>query len=517
MGIASGAVRIHGRLAAAARAARFALLIALLVARPAGAAPDDSTVGVRSPDGKLATYETVRFDGREYLSADDVSLIYSASKYWRPDLLKMTLRIGTRHVKVTAENRNVVIDERVVHLREPVLFRNGRMYLPLELAAEVLPPLVERYPVEWDGENRILSLGAPGVVLLGTWLNPLPDGVEIVVRPSVRVAAAARRDAGGVLTVLFPEARIGVDSLPSVAGLADDPGIDSLSWAIEGDTAALRIAMRDTLADYRIAREGRPERIVIRLSDSELAPESPKESSDLLILTTPGRAPQRSAVVIDPGHGGADRGSVGAGGLVEKDYVLDLANRIKERLARQYGITARLTREDDTDPPLSRRSEIANEAGGALLVSLHVNGSFLDDVRGTEVYVHAPGRGMETRIEAALEEATRRYEADLVGGVIDQDFRFVPWEAVQVSHRSESDSFARRLLRELEKVKGLDGCGVREGPFPVLAGADMPAVLVEIGYATNAGEERLLLQEETMEGIAAGIARAVRGFSGGGS
>lgn len=391
------------------------------------------------------------------------------------------------------------------------------MYLPFQLVTEVLPALVDAYPVSWNREHRILTLGAPGVVLMGTWLNYLPDGVEVVVRPSVRCDAEAREEEDGSLSILFPGARIAVDTLPSLTEeLTANLGIDSLSWTMEGDTAALRIALSDTLEDFRITREGRPERIVIRLSDTPLFPEGTKESGDLVILTTP--LMQRRAtrqVVIDPGHGGEDHGCSGSAGLVEKEYTFALATMLKNALRQEYGIAAQLTREEDADLPLGRRTEIANESNGVLFISLHVNGSPVENASGAEVYVHSPGRGMDARIESALEEATRRYEADLVGGVIDQDFRFVPWEAVQVSHRGNSDHLARQVLRELGSVRGLVPRGVREGPFPVLSGANMPAVLVEIGFGTSAGDEQLLMQKGTMQGISAGLARAISNFSRG--
>ncbi len=471
-------------------------------------------LNIRYPDGRLEPIETIELDGKEYLSADEVSLLYSASKFWRPDLLKMTLRIGTKHVKVTAENRNVVLDESVIHLLEPVLYREGKICLPVQLVTDFLPSLVEAYPVTWDRDRRILSFGAREITLLGTWLNLLPDGVEVVVRPSIRCETIARVGSDSVLTVLFPGARLAVDTLPVPA---EESLLDSLAWTMEGgDTAALHIMLGDSLGDYRITREGRPERIVIRLSDSRLFPEAVKETGNLAILTTPGaRRGRANRVVIDPGHGGIDSGCSGSAGLLEKEYVLALAVSLREQLGRDYGIAALLTREGDEDLSLSRRAEIANEAGGAVLISLHINGSSAGDVTGAEVYIHSPGSGVAARIESAIEAAARRYEADLVGGVIDQDFRFIPWEAVQASHLRESDRLARHVQREMGKIKGLASRGVREGPIPVLSGADMPAVLVEVGFGTTDEDERLLLQEGTIDRIAGNLARAIDRFAKG--
>ncbi|NNE07803.1 MAG: hypothetical protein HKN20_04495, partial [Gemmatimonadetes bacterium] len=127
------------------------LALALTLAfAPAVARAD---IEVRMPASEPRTFATSEWNGVEYITADDVSLIYSASLYWRPELQKMTLRLGDFHVKVTAENPNVVIDERVIHLGAPVLFREGHMQLPLDFVTNFLPDLCP-YPVLWRPEPR---------------------------------------------------------------------------------------------------------------------------------------------------------------------------------------------------------------------------------------------------------------------------------------------------------------------------------------------------------------------------
>ncbi len=470
---------------------------------------------VRFPDGRIERFDT-RLEGArgEYLTADDVSLLYGASKFWRSDLLKMTLRIGASRVKITVDNRNVVIDDRVIHLREPVLFRDGMVRLPLQLVVEILPDLVTGYAVEWDEGRRLLSIGSPVVVLDDVRLNSVSGGTEMVITPSGKCDVFPRDEAAGI-ALRFPGARPGRSPLPLPA---EGSLVDSLAWSVEGDTAVLQVTTDSAMTDYSVEKEGRPERIVVRLSTEKLLRRGGREKEDLVVLTTPKSvSPPRRTVVIDAGHGGDDPGCAGEQGLVEKDYVLAMARLLRDRLARDHGVTAILTRDGDLDLSLTARTEIANRAGAGLFVSLHVNGSPDRSLSGAEVYVYSPGREVKERVNAVVEEATSRYGSALVGGVIDQDFRFIPWEAVQTSYRGASDKVAGRIVRALKRLDIGVPRGVKEGPFQVLAGADMPAVLVEIGFATSPEDEAVLLDDRMARRIAGALAGAIGGYIGSGS
>ncbi len=474
-----------------------------------------ASIDVRHPDGRIEEVPVIEVGRAIYLSEDVVSLLYSSSKYWRPDLLKMTLRVGDHRLKLTADNRNVVIDERVVRLRDPVLYLDGRLLLPVQLVTDVMPFLVDAYPVVWNREEGLLAFGAPGVSIIETRVNRLVDGVEIVVRPSGPARYQTRENEDGSLFLRFAAARVADQELFYDT---TDSSLRDLFWAMDGDTAVLHIVPSDSLKDYRVTREGRPERVVVRLSDTTLPPDGSESSFALDVLTRPSttRRPIRR-VIIDPGHGGSDPGCSGEGGLLEKDLTLALAERLATELKKNHSIGVVMTREEDLDLSLSARTEFANRNRGDLLISIHLNSSPVSGVAGTEVYVHSSGIGARDRIAAAVEDAQTRFEQEVVGGILDQDLRFVPWEAVQEGQKSGSGRVARRIQKELGSLDGFPARGVKEAPIAVLEGANMAAVLVEIGFLSSGESAGLLRREDVQDRIVRGLARAISGMSKEGS
>jgi N-acetylmuramoyl-L-alanine amidase len=215
-----------------------------------------------------------------------------------------------------------------------------------------------------------------------------------------------------------------------------------------------------------------------------------------------------SRVVLDPGHGGSDRGARGPSGLQEKDVVLDIAHRVAPVLAAQ-GIQVVLTRDDDTFVSLEERTARANAFGADLFVSLHCNASEGRGRRGVESYVLDTNRDEVAARVAAFENATTQTAstelASILGGLRMAD-----------GGRS-SKRLAQLLLRasttavQTKYGDAVDG-GVHAAGFYVLVGARMPAVLFEASYISNATDEQRLGSEEYRQLLADAIANALRAY-----
>ncbi|MFH1277643.1 MAG: N-acetylmuramoyl-L-alanine amidase [Candidatus Eisenbacteria bacterium] len=468
---------------------------------------------MRHADGReerLATRTIGRF---EYVSAQDVSLLFGASLYWRSDLLKMTIRLGESRVKVTADNPNVVIDGKGIHLPAPVLFRDGVLLLPLGLVVNEIAPLSPS-PVRWDREARVLRFGSSSYRVVGVDASRRGDGLEITVRTAGRPAFRDEVGPEGEILIRFPGTQLSVpDSLPAPP---EGGPLEGWSWGISGDTITLLLDPGPSVREWRVARSLRPEGVVVRLGSLPIEDMVGDASGAVEVLTKP--KPEgggRAVIVLDPGHGGADSGCVGAGGLLEKEATLDIALRVGERLRARHGLVAILTREEDVDLSLQRRTEIANGSGGVLFVGLHLNGSPAPNLRGTEVYVLSHGRGARERIQRAVEEATTVYRSEPLGGVLGTELRFVPWDAVQEEHGRAGKSAARLILEELGQVAGFGPRGVREAPAAVLQGANMPALLLELAFLTSPGTEEILQNEEIRSELAVRLADGIARFVGG--
>jgi len=215
-------------------------------------------------------------------------------------------------------------------------------------------------------------------------------------------------------------------------------------------------------------------------------------------------------VVIDAGHGGEDEGAVGPTGLTEKDLVLELASRVATRL-RAEGLRIVLTRHSDVFVPLEARTSIANDARADLFVSIHANASRTRKARGVETFFQA----LEASDEAASEVARRENAAfgagDLQSGVAGP-LPAILGDLMRNDSIRESNEFAKLAQAELSRADGTPSRGVKQASFVVLRGVQMPSSLIEIGFLTNAEDERALRSEARRDAIAEALARAVRTF-----
>ncbi|PKN13505.1 MAG: N-acetylmuramoyl-L-alanine amidase [Deltaproteobacteria bacterium HGW-Deltaproteobacteria-4] len=218
-------------------------------------------------------------------------------------------------------------------------------------------------------------------------------------------------------------------------------------------------------------------------------------------------------IVIDAGHGGKDPGAVGPSGLLEKDIVLSMALLLAEEVKDKLGWDVVLTRNDDTFIPLEERTALANKVGADLFVSLHVNASSNSAAHGVETYYLNFSKNEKAAAVAARENGTTlRAVSDLEQILFD----LMAHSKIQESSRLASDiqhALIIGLTREFGEVKNL---GVKQGPFYVLLGANMPSVLVEAAFLSNPEEETRLAtrkyQVETTRAIIDGL-RAYDGSS----
>ena len=214
-------------------------------------------------------------------------------------------------------------------------------------------------------------------------------------------------------------------------------------------------------------------------------------------------------IVIDAGHGGHDTGSIGPSGLREKDLVLDVSLRLGKLIQERLGAEVVYTRQDDRFINLYERPKIANRAQADLFVSVHANSARQRSPRGVETYYLS-----FTKDSWAMEVASRENAAsdrtvhelqDLLSKIALND------------KIDESREFAGRVHGALygglsESTEGLRDRGVRKAPLVVLIGAQMPAVLAEIGFLSNPTDEKLMKSSKYREQIAEHLYSGIEGY-----
>lgn len=320
------------------------------------------------------------------------------------------------------------------------------------------------------------------------------------------------------------------DSLLSSARLAQNRNNKSrivldLRGAVSFDAFWLDGPVR-LVIDIRAANAPRAERTVLALNPEQLrTPASTQSSAPAQSLDLPEapRAANATAagrlsltralglklerVLIDAGHGGHDTGAIGRGGLEEKDVVLDVALRLGRLVQERLGAEVIQTRTDDTFVPLERRTQIANESGADLMISIHCNSTRSSKVRGIETYylnfTSDPWELSVASLENAAASRSVHELEDLVSKIALE-------EKIE-----ESRDFATKVQSKLhagvsKHSSSIRDRGIRKAPFVVLIGAEMPAILAEIAFISNRNDEALLgktsFRQEVAEHLYSGIA-----------
>ena len=220
-------------------------------------------------------------------------------------------------------------------------------------------------------------------------------------------------------------------------------------------------------------------------------------------------------IVIDPGHGGHDTGTIGPNGLYEKDLVLDVSKRLGKLLQARLGADVVFTRRDDNFIPLETRTAIANQEQADLFVSVHANSSHDPDARGVETYYLN-----FTSSPEALEVAARENAASdkSIHELQDLVKKIALKEKIEESREFASDVQQSLHSGLAAKNPGIRDRGVKKAPFVVLIGANMPSILAEISFISNPGDEKRLrgpdYRQRIAESLYRGISRYVNGLGG---
>jgi N-acetylmuramoyl-L-alanine amidase len=283
----------------------------------------------------------------------------------------------------------------------------------------------------------------------------------------------------------------------------------------------------DNIKDYKIFPLHDPFRIVIDVRGSEVKEkEAPKqvekaeprharrgirkaETPDGSVSLARQLGLNVKRIVIDPGHGGKDPGCFFNGGIKEKDLVLTLAKILAQKVEEELDCEVLLTREKDVFIPLEKRIAFANMHKADLFVSLHINAHRQADVHGLETYFLNMATDERAVLVAARENATSEKSIS--------DLQTILNDLMLNTKISESSKLAYEVQKGImgnvgKKYDDVKDLGVKQAPFYVLIGAEMPAVLVETGFVTNPSERKRLLSKKYLEVMADGIVAGLEGY-----
>ena len=290
----------------------------------------------------------------------------------------------------------------------------------------------------------------------------------------------------------------------------------------------------DNLRDYKIFPLSDPARLIIdvrgdrkteisrlesslssRVMDESPAPaprsvvdESKTERPEKIVKKQPAIAKIRR-VVIDPGHGGHDPGAVGQSGLQEKDVVLSIGLKLREKLKEELGLDVVMTRATDIFIPLEERTAIANKVNADLFVSIHVNAANNRNASGIETYYLNLAKTEKVAQLAAKENGTSLEKVSTLQAILFD--LMANYKLNDSAHLAEEvqKSLVKTTRGKYPETKNL---GVKQGPFYVLVGATMPSILVEAAFISNSTEEAHLKDKTFYDLAAEGILEGMRGY-----
>ena len=336
---------------------------------------------------------------------------------------------------------------------------------------------------------------------------------EPEVQAGTQAGSGAVSGAGSAATgrATAQPARQAANTVAEVAALSQAPTRVAATSGPTSAPVAARVAAPVTRQNRRRQPKQQPEALDSTPATMAQAAQ-PTSDGERSLVRALGLKVNR--IVIDAGHGGHDSGTLGPGGIEEKDVVLDVALRTGKLLKERLGAKVIYTSDDDTFVPLETRTAIANKAQADLFLSIHANSSSEPEARGVETYYlnfTSDPQALEVAArENAVSDAGVHQLSDLVRKIALKD------------KIDESREFAADVDQSL--YHGLsDGAvdfkdrGVKKAPFVVLIGAQMPSVLAEISFLTNPEDARLLRQaawrERIAESLAAGVERYLSGLS----
>lgn len=483
---------------------------------------------------------TFQREGILYGSLNDLASIFNLNVFINSTAQKIELKTSKHVVKATANNPFVIVTDRnntasIIQLPVNTLFAANSFFAPLESFIPILDALLEEEIVF----NRKLQLIAVGMAPVKprfdvhrmtveqrangelvrihlnkqirdyeSWLKPIdpPRGV------SGQDRAAAAQDYWLYVTL--------ADAVADTAAInATKPsGLIKKVLAFQSPTSVqLTFRLRGQISGTEILQDERGTDLLLTIhtpTAEEIARKRARENERNLE-----RERDRwklDVIVIDPGHGGKDPGTIGVTGVKEKDITLALALKLGKLIEKNLpGVKVVYTRKTDEFIELYRRGQIANQAGGKLFISIHCNSMPRKPhpMNGFEIYLLRPGKTEHALRIAERENAVVKFEEGYEERYQElTEENFILLTMAQTAYMRYSEQFADILQREMESHGGLQNQGVKQAGFYVLIGASMPNILFETGYLSNRTDERFLKSQRGQQKIAQAIFNAVKRY-----
>jgi N-acetylmuramoyl-L-alanine amidase len=423
---------------------------------------------------------------QELVALDDLASTFQL--FVQESLGAITVSYKGKTIVLTPDQTLASVAGRMISLPGPPSRAGRRWLVPVEFISRALAPIYD-VRIELRKPSRLLIVGDLRVPRLNLRYDSLGAAGRLTIDATPRANSTVSQENEHV-TIKFEADAIDVPT-PLISALP--PG---------ALVQAVRVVDPLTLAVDLVPRFGglkstsQPVDNTTRLI-LDLAPppqtETPAQPAAPNAPPPPPELPPAfgqpvstiRTVAIDPGHGGEDEGAKGANGAKEKDLALAIARRLKGTIEARLGIRVLLTRDDDRNVPIDERTAVANNNKADLFVSLHANASMRKTTAGAAIFYAAFDK-------ADAESTGGGHERIPAFGGGLRDIEMVPWDLAQIRHLDRSSAFADLLYQQLKDRVPMASRPTDQAPLRVLESANMPAVLIELGYLSNPDQEKLI-------------------------
>lgn len=486
-----------------------AIAAGLLASAPAGGqGPASPALTILSKDGRRVLPLNMVND-QELVYLDDLASAFQLTVR-EESFGTLTVAYKGRTILLTPDQPLVSIAGRLVSLPAAPTRSGRRVMVPVEFINRALA-LIYDSRLDLRKPSRLLIAGDLRVPRV-TVRFEAGETAHLIVDATPRAGSTVSQDNNSVAI------KFDADLLDAV--LPPIPPQPLVQGIRVMDPAALIVELGPRFGTFRASTQqlDTTTRITIDLMPSQTdqqplaaapaAPAAPAPAPpppDLSALGAPVSAIR--TIAIDAGHGGEDDGVKGTGGTKEKDLTLAVARRVKAAIESRLGIRVLLTRDDDHNVSLDGRAAMANNNKADVFISLHANASFRNTATGASILYAAFDEAAGLTGRASLGAA----KLPTFGGGL-RDIDLVPWDLAQIRHIDRSGELAMILADQFRDHIPLSPHPVDRASLRVLASANMPAVMVEMGYLSNGDQEMKMAGAEFQNALVQAVYDAVVKF-----
>jgi N-acetylmuramoyl-L-alanine amidase len=444
---------------------------------------------------------------QEFVALDDLAATFQLAV--QESLGAITVSYKGKTVILTPDQTLASVAGRLISLPAPPSRQGRRWLVPVEFISRALAPIYDTR-LELRKPSRLLIVGDLRVPRILARYDPLGAAGRLTIDATPRATSTVSQD-GEHITIKFDADALDVSGplLPPQT----PPSLVTGIHVVEPATVVVDVVPRFGGLKATSQPVDNTMRLAIDLAaPAQTEPAAPTAPAPAVAGPAPELPPAFGlpatpirTIAIDPGHGGDDEGTKGANAK-EKDLALTIARRVRAALEARLGVRVLLTRDDDRNIALDERAAFANNNKADLFVSIHANASMRKTVSGASIFVAAFDK--EAAQSAGIGAPDR---VPAFGGGL-RDVEMVPWDLAQIRHLDKSSAFASLLAAAFHDRVPLSAHPTDQAPLRVLESANMPAVLIELGYLSNPEQEKFLTGDGFQNAFIQALADAVVRF-----